>query len=93
MFIKCLCGQVLNDTAAPNDVEHILMSYQAMERLQDLADEEVAAEGAIHCWPEHWEVSGAIKIWKCGTCSRLYFGIGGKPEKIIIYKIEQTGLP
>ena len=92
MFLQCLCGHVMNDIASPNEVQHLLISDAVMERMQDLVDREVAAEGAEDLWPEHWEESGAIPTWKCHHCQRLLVGVGGKPEDIVVYKVEQKGI-
>lgn len=92
MYLKCECGNVLTDTAAPNDVEHILLSYSIMERLQDKVDNEVATHGSVDSWPEHWEESGAMEVWKCPECGRLYLNPRGETEKVVVYKLEKKGL-
>lgn len=93
VILKCICGHTIDDIAAPNEVEHLLVSYRAMERLQDLVDEECGPSGSIDMWPEHWEESGAVDVWKCPICERLYVNPKGKPEDVVIYKIERIGLP
>ena len=92
MYLRCLCGECLSDIGAPNDTEHVLLSNRVVERFQDLADEEVAAAGIVDSWPEHWENAGSIQLWKCYKCHRLYMNVMGKPEDIIVYSVEQTGL-
>jgi hypothetical protein len=92
MYLKCECGTVLSDVASPNDVEHLLLSYRAKERLQDLVDDEVASDGTIRMWSEHWEQSGAIDVWRCPDCVRLYFNARGAPSEIIVYRLERRGL-
>lgn len=92
MNFRCLCGESLSDVASPNNVEHILLADAAIERLQNLVDKEVEADGEIQMWPEHWEDAGAVDIWKCPTCKRLYLGARGDPSQIQVYKIEQVGL-
>jgi hypothetical protein len=82
----------LSDAGSPNDTEHVLLSDSVVEKFQDLADKEVAADGAVNSWPEHWEDAGSIELWKCYNCHRLYMNVGGKPEDIVVYAIEQTGL-
>jgi hypothetical protein len=62
-----------------------------MERLQELVDKQVEKEGVVDMWPEHWEQSGAIDVWKCFQCKRLFFSPKGEPEKIVIYSIEKIG--
>ena len=92
MYLKCECGTVLSDVASPNDVEHLLLSYRAKERLQDLVDDEVASDGTIRMWSEHCEQSGAIDVWRCPDCVRLYFNARGAPSEIIVYRLERRGL-
>src|SRR5689334_11028518 len=92
MNIRCLCGESLSDAASPNDIEHVLLSDSVVEKFQDLADEEVATAGVVDSWPEHWEDAGSIELWKCYNCHRLYMNVRGKPEDIIVYSVEQTGL-
>jgi hypothetical protein len=92
MYLECLCGNVMNDVAAPNAVEHLLLSYSAMERLQDLVDQEVSTNCEVNLWPEHWEAAGAVVVWKCPNCDRLYLNAKGPKENIVIYKIEKKGL-
>jgi hypothetical protein len=89
MFLKCLCGNVMNDIAAPNGVEHILLSYSAKERLEHLVHKEVSSDCTVDMWPEHWEESGAIDVWKCPDCGRLYFNAKGNTDDVIVYKIEK----
>lgn len=92
MYLQCRCGNVMNDVASPNQVEHHLLNSYAKEKLQDLADEEVAAEGEIGMWAEHWDESGAINVWRCPVCERLYLNALGAKKNITVYKIEKKGL-
>lgn len=92
MHITCICGTVLSNTALPNDVEHLLLSTRAIEWLQHLVDREVNKDGTVDLWPEHWEQSGAVEVWKCFECNRLYFNVGGPPEKLVVYSAERTGV-
>jgi hypothetical protein len=89
MFLKCACGTVLDDIAAPNSVEHLLLSYAAMEKLEGLVDEEVEAHGVVNEWPEHWENAGAVDVWRCHHCGRLHFNAKGAREDRVVYAIEQ----
>jgi hypothetical protein len=92
MILKCRCGTLLDNIGYPNTVEHLLVSNKAEERLQDLVDQEVEENGEIQMWPEHWEKSNAVKIWKCYECNRLYLEPEGDLEKVIVYKIEQQSV-
>jgi hypothetical protein len=92
MILKCFCGNQLDDIGYPNNVENLLVSTEAEERLQDMVDKEVNESGEIQMWPEHWEESNAISVWKCYECNRLYFNPEGEPEKVIVYNIEQVGI-
>ena len=92
MYLKCDCGLVLNDIASPNDVEQIMLSDRAKERLQDLVDVEVERERKISMWPEHWEDAGAIDVWRCPNCGNLYFNARGAQSEIIVYRFERKGL-
>ncbi len=92
MYLKCLCGKHLSDTAHPNETEYLLVSTLSQEKLQDLVDKEVAENAVVDMWPEHWEESGTEELWKCSECNRLYFNIFDSVENIIDYKIEQKGL-
>jgi hypothetical protein len=94
MKFTCLCGNPLSNTGQPNDTEHLLLSNRGVERLQDLADAQVSAEGIIDEWPEHWEESGAIEVWKCLECNRLYVFPSNSFDfdKVVVYKVERTGI-
>jgi hypothetical protein len=91
MYLECICGNVMNDIASPNSVEHLLLSYSAMERLQDLVDQEVSTNGKVDLWPEHWEEAGAIVVWRCQDCARLYLNAKSQKEDVAVYKIEKKG--
>jgi hypothetical protein len=82
----------MTDVASPNDIEHLLLSYRAMEKLQDLVDSEAAKEGRIRMWPEHWEQAGAVDVWKCPDCGRLYLNVRGPASEVIVYRFEKKGL-
>ncbi len=82
----------MSDVAAPNDIEHLLLSYRAKERLQDLVDAEVAKSGRIDLWPEHWESAGAVDVWRCPNCGRLYFNPRGSASEVTVYRFERKGL-
>jgi hypothetical protein len=82
----------MSDIGYPSKVENSLLNTFAMEKLQDLVDREVSENGEVDMWPEHWEESGAIDVWKCLECNRLYLGVKGKPENVVVYKTEQTGI-
>lgn len=92
MYLKCLCDNVMNDVAAPNVVEHLLLNYAAKELLQDLVDQEVTTNSQVDLWPEHWEEAGAIDVWKCPDCGRLYLNAKAGAENVMVYKIEKKGL-
>jgi len=92
MRFECKCGNLLNDVGYPNDTEHFLLNTRSIERFQDLVDDEVSKEGQVEMWPEHWEQSGAVVIWKCHQCGRLYVNPGGRPQEVVVYSIERIGL-
>ncbi len=92
MQIECACGLMLSNTGQPNDVECLLVPSRSIEKLQDLIDEEVATNGSVDMWPEHWEESGAIEVWRCRQCGRLYFNANKSRENIVVYNIEKTGI-
>jgi hypothetical protein len=82
----------MTDVASPNDIENLLLDYRAMERLQDLVDAEVAQSREIDLWPEHWEKAGAIVVWRCPNCQRLYFNARGPASEVTVYRFERKGL-
>lgn len=83
----------MSDVGAPNDIEHKLISNRSEEKFQHLVEQEVAQNNArIDMWPEHWDDAGAVDVWKCSQCHRLFYNAYGKPEEIIIYNVEQHGL-
>ena len=92
MYLKCICGNVMTNVASPNEVEHVLLSDHAQERLQDLVDQEVSTNGKVDLWPEHWEEAGSIDVWKCQDCGRLYLNAKGKKEDVVVYKLEKKGI-
>jgi hypothetical protein len=92
MRFSCLCGNTLSNAGSPNATEHFLIDSFGVEKLQDLADTQSAAQGAITEWAENWIESGAIEVWKCDVCKRLYFSPTQGLDKVVVYKVEQTGL-
>jgi hypothetical protein len=80
----------MDNNGVPNSVEHLLLDSYALEKLQDLVDKECSAEQIITSWPEHWEDAGAIPIWKCRICNRLYIDPFGTSGEIVVYSIETT---
>ncbi len=92
MFFPCICGWTMTNVASPNDIEHVLLSDRVSENLENLVDQECATVGSIDSWPEHWEESGAIDVWRCPVCERLYFNATGDPSEVVVYKIERKGL-
>ncbi len=91
MFFKCECGQVLNDIAYPNSVEHYLVSSNNREKLEHLVDTEVKNDQIVDMWTEHWEDSGSTPTWRCFVCERLYLNVGTDKE-IIVYRPEKKRL-
>jgi hypothetical protein len=92
MKFPCLCGNTLSNAGSPNKVEHLLIDRYGIERLQDLADAQAAAQGTINEWPENWIESGATEVWKCDVCKRLYVSPSEGFDKTIVYKVEQVGI-
>jgi hypothetical protein len=94
MRFPCLCGNGLSNAGQPNETEHFLISNRAVEELQNLADAEVSAKGVIDDWPEHWEDSGAVEVWKCSACNRLYVFPHGSFDfdKVVVYQVERVGI-
>jgi hypothetical protein len=92
MRMICVCGTMLSNVGQPNDTEHLMMTSKSIETLQDLADEEVAKEGTIDLWPEHWEQNGAVEVWKCHKCDRLYVDPNGPADQVVVYAIEKIGV-
>jgi hypothetical protein len=92
MRLKCICGETMTDIAHPSETENILLSSYSQEKLQDLVDQEVAESGEVDMWYEHWKESGAINVWKCTTCERLYLNAYGEPEDIVVYSVEKRGI-
>lgn len=92
MYLKCECGNVMNNVGSPNSFEHFLLSDSAKEKLQNAVDEEVEKEGQTDMWTEHWENAGTVDVWKCDVCQRLYFNPDGNLDNIIVYQIEKIGL-
>ena len=82
----------MSDIGAPNDTENLLISNRSIELLQDLVDSQVQSDGIVDEWPEHWENSKALEVWKCYACNRLYVSPKGPPEQVIVYSIERVGI-
>lgn len=93
MFLRCYCGYVLTNVNSPNPIEHLLLNAKSIEKMQDISDAEVAKHGVIEMWPENWEAAGGTNIWHCFKCNRLYIGVEGKNDEILVYKYERTGIP
>ena len=94
MNIRCLCGYHMNNAAVPNGIEHILINDYAQELLETAVDNEVRRDGKVDFWPDHWEDVGAIVVWKCPQCNRLYLNADAPDSaNIQVYVLEQTGLP
>ncbi|MCI0705471.1 MAG: hypothetical protein L0241_30800 [Planctomycetia bacterium] len=93
MKFPCLCGRILSNAGSPNNTEHVLLSSVGVERLQDLIAEQFAtAQGKVVLWADSWEESGAIEVWKCSDCQRLYVSPKDGFDKVVVYKIEQVGI-
>ena len=82
----------MTNIASPNDTEHLLVSDRSLERLQNLVDSEVARNGNVDEWPEHWENCNPHEVWMCGECRRLYFAPHGERDQITVYAIERVGV-
>lgn len=93
MFLRCPCGYTLTNVASPGAIAHRLLTDRGVERLQNEADEEVAAAGLIDSWWDHFRAAGAIETWVCPKCLRLFVHADGSPADVIIYKREAVGLP
>jgi hypothetical protein len=93
MNLKCICGNFsMSDAGHPNNVEHVLLDAYSLEKLETLVDEEVSENGQIDMWPEHLDTAGAVEIWKCLECGRLYINPSGNPEEVIVYSVERKGI-
>lgn len=92
MYLTCLCGYVMSNVGSPNGFECLLLTDRAVERLQDLVDAQVARDGVVDEWPEHWEASGAVEVWRCPACKRLFFAPKDRPEDVVVYAVERVGL-
>jgi len=90
--IKCLCGNLMSDSGSPNETENLLISNKSIEVLQDLVDSQVEREGIVDEWPEHWERSHALVVWKCHMCKRLYISPKGSSKDVTVYAIETIGI-
>jgi len=90
MNLKCRCGNVLSNAGSPNGVEHMLISDYSKERLQDAVDRDVRANGVIDSWWDHWKQSGALELWMCLNCKRLYVSPDASGEKMLVYSIENV---
>jgi hypothetical protein len=91
MKFACECGQLLGNTASPIGLECIFLDDFAKEKMQDLVDEEVAKDGSVDMWREHWRETATV-VWKCFKCQRLYFNMKNGGE-ITVYKVEKTIQP
>ncbi|MBN9119296.1 MAG: hypothetical protein J0I06_09065 [Planctomycetes bacterium] len=91
MKFPCLCGRTLSNAGSPNLTEHFLLSSVGVERLQDLINE-YTAHGRFTEWADSWEESGAIEVWKCSDCQRLYVSPKDGFDKVVVYKVEQVGI-
>jgi hypothetical protein len=91
MFLRCPCGYTLTDIACPGRIVHHLLSAHGVERLQEAVDREVAAEGVVGGWPEHWDAAETAETWLCPKCSRLFVGVNG-PGQVRVYALERVGI-
>jgi len=88
----CLCGNGLSNAGSPNDTEHFLLSSRSIERLHDVVAVQLASGGRLDLSSDSWEKAGAIEVWKCSDCQRLYVSPNDGFEKVVVYKIEQVGV-
>jgi hypothetical protein len=93
VFLRCPCGYTLTNVASPGAIAHKLLTDHGVERLENAVDREVAANGSIDSWPEHFEEAGAIEIWVCPKCKRLFVHAVDSPADIVVYSRESVGLP
>lgn len=93
MKFSCVCGERLSNAGTPNLFEHLLISNQGIEKLQNLVDGQTKDnQGPTDDWFENWEDSEAIEVWKCPTCQRLYFSPSEGFVSTVVYKVEQVGI-
>ena len=93
MRFPCVCGNTLSNAGSPNGTEHLLIDGFGIERLQNLVNAQTTAnKGATNEWPENWEESGAIEVWKCDVCKRLYVSPNDGFDKVVVYKVEKVGI-
>jgi len=93
MRFRCVCGRTLSNSGVPNAIEHLFISSYGIEKLQDLVDvQSEENRGPTDDWPENWEDSEAIEVWKCSDCQRLYFSPSEGFESTVVYKVEQIGI-
>jgi hypothetical protein len=92
MRFPCLCGRGLSDAGSPNLTEHYLLSSVGVERLYTVVADQFAARGRIDLSSDSWEDAGAIEVWKCSDCQRLYVSPKDGFDKVVVYKVEQVGI-
>lgn len=92
MRFPCLCGRGLSDAGSPSHTEHYLISSGGVERLYVAVATALAARGGIDLSSDSWEEAGAIEVWKCSDCQRLYVSPKDGFDKCVVYKIEQVGV-
>lgn len=75
--MQCRCGNILSNTACPNDVE---LQVYTDEEWDELLDCEMIVP---------WEIKAPkYDVWKCPKCKRIYVFEHGGNKVIMTYALE-----
>ena len=76
--MKCICGEVLSNTLAPNDIQ--LRVYTDKEW------DDIVAKDVI----EGWQMPlPTYDVWRCPKCKRIYVFERGNNRAIMRYALEE----
>ena len=75
--MNCKCGEVLSNSAAPNDIQLRVYTDKEWDRITDC---EIIQPWMIPL-PEH-------DVWRCPVCKRVYVFESGNDIPIMIYFLE-----
>lgn len=92
MYRKCLCGETMHNNFSPAGVVHLLFSEKAQERVESLVRKFDSIQKLKAMWYELWYESGAMETWKCLYCKRLYIGVNGPANEVLVYRLEKEGM-
>jgi len=76
--MNCICGEVLSNSAAPNDVQLRVYTDREWDKILDTETIET------------WKIpTPKYDVWRCPKCERIYIFKEGSDSAVKIYALEK----